>query len=330
MSAVQETEGKTLNITGRIVWGPTDLFKGRPMVDQDTNRPIIDEKTGQQKIQYGFGLAVPKAHFAQAGEAQDLWNAMLTQAAGLYGNQLPPDFAWKFKDGDTRDHNGANFSDRDGYAGHMIFAMTTMIAIKWFKWDQGQQTNVQITEGIKVGDFVQVQVQVKAHGPKGRGKAGLYLNPLCVRFAGFGEAIINAPSGNEIFGSQAPALPPGASSTPVGMSMPMPGAAPMGMPMQQQPMAMPQTQVAPPNFAVLPQAHQPVAQSMGNAMPMPGAPPVTPQAQGFAPQTPQFGGPMQPGPAVMPGAFPSNGMPGAQPQQFQQPAGGMPMMPGQR
>ena len=55
----QQSQGKTLLISGRIVWKSGDLFKGQPQTDFNTKLPKLDS-TGKQKVQYGFGLAVAK------------------------------------------------------------------------------------------------------------------------------------------------------------------------------------------------------------------------------------------------------------------------------
>src|SRR5690606_5737068 len=92
---------------------------------------------------------------------------------------LPPDFAMKYKDGDAVDHNGKPFADREGYAGHLILVCTTQIPIKWFVYEGGN--NILVNTGIKCGDYIEAQLNLKAHPAKGRGKAGLYLNPSAAR-----------------------------------------------------------------------------------------------------------------------------------------------------
>lgn len=307
------TEGKNVMVQGRIVWASGDVFKGKIKVDQNTKQPIIDQKTGQPKMEYGFGLAVPKSAFAQMGpgEPGEIWAASYEEAYKIYpSRQMPPDFAWKRKDGDTDiDQNGVPFSQRTGYAGHIVFALTTSLPIKFFRFENGQ--NYQINEGIKCGDYVNVQVTVKAHPKIGQGKPGLYLNPNAVQLLGYGEEIINTPTGDQVFGTQAPALPPGASATPVA---PSGFIVPPGMPQQQA--YAPQAPMAPqapiqPNYNVLPPIHQPQQQQampampqapMGNGYPQmnPGMPPAP-----AAPAYPQSGQPTSPVGYATP-AFPSN------------------------
>ncbi|MFM6929946.1 MAG: hypothetical protein ACKOX6_15860 [Bdellovibrio sp.] len=328
------TEGKSIMCQGRIVWVAGDLFKGKVKTDQNTRQPIIDQKTGQPKQEYGFGLAIPKSTL-NAQDPNNIWYVMNAEAASLYqGRQVPPNFAMKYKDGDGVDQNGVPFAQREGYAGCIVLACTTAIPIKFFRFENGQ--NFQVNDGIKCGDYVNVQLSVKAHPAIGQGKPGLYLNPNAVQFLGYGKEIVNTPSGDQLFGTQAPALPPGASATPIapaGMIMPT------GMPQAMAPMPTQATPAAP-HYDVLPPIHQPQNQM---APPMPQVPqmgngfaqPATnfQQSQTGLAQPPNFVPYGQPAPA-------NYGMPQAPaPQQFapQAPtpvtqAGGMPMpnfpMPG--
>lgn len=274
---MSSSTGRTVMVQGRIVWGSGDLFKGKPKLDINTKQPRMTQM-GEPMIEYGFGLAVPKTVLDQTAEGQPghIWAALHEEAYTLYpSKQLPPGFAMKFKDGDGVDHKGVSYSNREGHTGHIVLACTTTIPIKWFKYENGQ--NLLVNEGIKVGDYVNVQLQVKAHPAQGQGKAGLYLNPLAVQLIGYGEAIINSPSGDQIFGQAAPAVPQGASTTPVapqGQIMPTPGAPVPAMPSttapvqhSQQP-AMPAPAPASPHYGVLPEQHQPA--------PAPAAAPVAP------------------------------------------------------
>lgn len=274
--------GRTVMVQGRIVWVSGDLFKGQLQTEFNSKVPKMN-KAGEQMKQYGFGLAVPKSVLTQTGQGQpgEIWAAIHEEAYTLYpSRQLPPSFAMKYKDGDGIDDKGVPFSQREGYAGHLVFACTTSLPIKFYKYENGQ--NILINEGIKCGDYVNVQLNIMAHPAQGQGKPGLYLNPYAVQFLGFGKEIINAPSGDQIFGLQAPAMPQGASATPLApQGMIVPNMAPQAP----QQFAPPVQQVAPPHYGVLPQAHQP------QATPQQFAPPV----QQVAPQY---------GQAPIPGAMP--------------------------
>lgn len=326
----QMTEGQSVISQGRIVWVMGDLWKGKVKLDDNTKQPVIDQRTGQPTIQYGFGLAVPK----NDPSVQQLINAIQTQARALYpSGQFPPDFAWKMKDGDGLDHNGQPFSQRQGYAGCWVFELRTMFPIKFFRFENG--ANTQVPDGIKCGDYVNVQISVVAHPPKGRGKAGMYLNPMAVQLAGYGEPIVNTPSADSIFGTQAPAIPHGASAMPQTGAFPMQGSpsTPFGQPSNGYPPtgmvapgAPPHAYIPPvpsstppsPHYGVLPPTQQNPAQtapSFGagptSANAMPGVPGMGVPG-GMMPQQPQNGYP----PST---AAPTPGYP---------PNGGVPQMPG--
>jgi len=259
-------EGRQLMLQGRIIWtvGKTP-FDGAQRKDQ-TGRPITNAQ-GEPAMQYGFGLAVPKPGPQSTPDEtknfMDMWNALQAEAMALYPTgHIPPGFSFKYKDGDGVDHNGKPFSAREGYAGHLVYALTTSLPLKFFKFDGAY---VQVKDGIKCGDYVQVQVNVKGHLPKPgtQGKPGLYLNPNMTLFLGFGKEIINAPDASSVFGAAPPPMPNGASATPVG---------------------------GPANFGAF-------GQEPTGMVPQLGAAPFGPQA----PQTPQWGG--QANPNVLPPQF---------------------------
>jgi hypothetical protein len=295
-----ETTGKTVLVQGRIVWTSGDLFKGKIKTEFNTQIPKVNPKTGEQMKEYGFGLAVPKSALSAVGPGQPghIWAAVHEEAYTLYPSRnLPPGFAMKYKDGDGIDDKGVPFAQREGYAGHIIFACTTSIPIKFFKYENNQ--NIQINEGIKCGDYVNVQLTVKAHGAQGQGKPGLYLNPNAVQFLGFGTEIVNAPSGDQLFGTQAPPLPPGASATPIapqGMIVPQ-GLPPTTMAQQQYAPPPQPVQQAQPYHAVLPPQFQPAPQQVYQPPPQQFQQPAPPPPQQY--QQPQMAQPV-PGPAGFP------------------------------
>lgn len=316
----QENQGSNIMVQGRLVWltGKTP-FIGETKKDQQTKQ-VITGKDGNPVVEYGFGLAVPVPNPNAPGMTPELlarttenfmtiWNAIQTEARKIYpSGQFPPGFAWKYKDGLTGsqsplaiDQKGVPYSQRKGYEGCYVFACTTRIPINWFRNEQGQ---VNMTnEGIKCGDYVQVQLSVKSHSANGNFKPGMYLNPNMVLFLGFGEEIVNMPSGEQIFGSAMPVMPFGASATPIGVTAPVqfapsPQGQPVGYPpptvQQQAPQAAPQ-----PYYGAMPaqfqqQAQPAFQQPQPQAVPQPAfAPPAAPA------QTVQ--------PPGVPGAFPFPG-----------------------
>lgn len=263
--------GKTVMVQGRLVQVYGDLFAGAVAKIYGTQSPKLN-KQGQPYKEYGFSLAVPKSACA------DVWAAMHEVAYTLFPNrQIPPNFHMKFKDGDTgTDDQGRPLNTREGYAGCIVLTCKTSAApIKFFRNENG--TNIMINEGIKCGDYVNVQLTINAHAGV---NAGLYLNPNAVQFLGYGAPIVTAPSGDQIFGTQAPAMPPGASAMPI---------APTGMLVPQQPPMAP----AQPHYGVLPPQY---------------VPPVAQPQQ--APSAPAFPAPSAGGsaPTVSPSSFPA--MPG--------------------
>lgn len=334
------SEGRNLVVQGRVLWlAGKDIFSGAQRKDQ-TGRPITNAQ-GEPAMQYGFGLAVPKPGPASTPDEtknfMDMWNALQAETMALYPTgHIPPGFSFKYKDGDGVDHNGKPFSAREGYAGHLVYALTTSLPLKFFKYIPSKNPDFpgsyeQVKDGIKCGDYVQVQVNVKGHlpNPGTQGKPGLYLNPNMICFLGFGKEIVNAPDASSVFGAAPPPMPNGASATPVGGPanfgafgqeptgmVPQQGAAPFGpqAPQTAQWGGKANPNVLPPQFQTQPQPGPTVPNLAPTAPPAWGAPaPQAPMMQqpGFAQQVampapvnhaptapPAWGAPAQPQPGV--------------------------------
>lgn len=309
--AQQPQQNNALLVQGRIVWTSGNLFEGKKMTD-DNGKPILDEN-GQQCVSFGFGLAVPKMD-AQTGQYSQqftaLWQALQKEALSVFpSGAIPNDFAWKYKDGDQNDHNGVPFANREGYKGCIVIACTTQIPIKYFKWEGGN--NILINSGIKCGDYVNVQLNIKGHPAKGRGKSGLYLNPTACQLIAPGKEIINTPSGDQMFGMAAPVYVAGQIEAPAAPSMPnmngqqqmpqqnMGGMPPMNnqgyaqAPQQQNYAPAPAPAAPQQHYDVLPNQFQQAPQQQNYATQMPGMPGQQPQQQQYAPQ--QGGMPSMPG-----------------------------------
>lgn len=247
---------KHVMVQGRIVWvmGATP-FEGVPRVNKITKQPTIG-KDGKQQVEYGFGLAVPMESLQQGKVNQDLWPAIQAAALSVFPNgQFPPNFAWKFKNGDTDiDHRGKPFREREGYAGHIVLSCTTTIPIRFFRWENN--ANTQVSEGIRCGDYVEVAISIRGHSGVGEAKPGIYINPNMVRFLAYGTEIVSGPSVDTVFGG-APTSQVGGQASPIGQtsSNPLPsmGTAPS---FQQTPQT-PAPPTVPPNYGVLPPSHQP-------------------------------------------------------------------------
>ena len=255
---------KTVMAHGRIVWTVGNLFKGEGKTMYGTKQPKLDV-AGKQATEYGFGLAIPKSDLADVskGSKGEVWAAMHEEAFTLFpSHQIPPGFSMKKKDGDTDiDDKGVPYSKREGYAGCIIITCKTEIPIKYFIYENGQ--NFLVESGIKCGDYVSVQLAIKAHPAIGQGKAGLYINPMAVRLIAPGKEIINIPSADAIFGMAAPAMPQNyiAPVQPAGFIVPQAPVQPQYAPAPVQP-----------HYGVVPPAHQPQQ--------FPGMPPV-PQFPGL-------------------------------------------------
>lgn len=289
---------------GRIVWGHPN--KSQHKRDQQNN---VVMKDGKPVEVWNFGLAIPRQHFETV-----IWPAMSAEAATAFPN-TPPSFSWKFKDGDNGiDRQGKRLSEREGYAGHYVLSISTEAfapTVVQFNPATGQYRQMS-PEEIKCGDYVATKVQLKVNVPTNSSHTpGLYVNPVLIDFAGYGQPIVsaNAPDPNATFGGRTYALPPGASATPIAAA---PGFTPPGaQPMPGAPAPMPGQQPMPGYPAPQPQ-YAPPAQPMQQ-----------PQQPYMPPPAPDFvhGAPQQPAPQYAP--------PVQQPQ-YAQPAYAPPPMPGQQ
>lgn len=238
---------------GRLVWG--NPFTARDV--KDGQGKVVNGQDGKPLQEYSFGLSIPKS------ECAAIFAVMGAEAAAACPGGIPANFAWKYKDGDTNDANGKPYSAREGYAMCAVFSFNTRFPVPVFQ-RQGSGL-VQLTQGVKTGDFVRVAVTIDGHGAKPGvmgSKAGLYLNPTMVELVGYGEAILRGADPDDVFATPA-ALPAGASATPVAsgpMAAPQaPQAAPQppGFP-PQAPAAAPTAPAAPPQpHATFPNGPQP-------------------------------------------------------------------------
>lgn len=294
--------------TGRLVYGHPS--KKIPKLDQK-RQPVL--KDGQPVMVHMFGVAYPKQVFND-----HIWPIMYNAASAAFGGQQPPPhFAYKFKDGDGVDRQGRPYSQREGYAGHIVIHFETQLNVTAFRLNPQTGGWDQITENdYKTGDYIAVNCNIEGNKPSDPTHTpGLFVNPVGVLHIGNGTAIVNAPTADQMFGGQQFALPPGATAPgsappmPAGMAnppgfggaMPPGGMAPQpapaapGYPPQAAPVApggyAPQPAPAAPGPTGYPPAHDFVQNATGlppggyapqpaPAAPVPGAPPAYPPQPG--------------------------------------------------
>jgi hypothetical protein len=234
---------------GRNVWG--NVLKPQAKKYQDgpqKGQPVI--KDGQPVMQWQMGLAIPEAEFQAS-----IWPAMYAEALTGYPNGVPGRFSWKIKQASDVDKNGKLYSEREGYAGHVVLTISTEVfAPTVVKFDPASGNYRQMTaEEIKPGDYFVAVLDFKVHVAQGQNTPSMYVNPVLIEHVGYGQAIISAsaPDPKALLGGASYQLPAGASAMPLapvaGLTPPMtPGAAPMPGMAPMPGVAAPLAPVAPP------------------------------------------------------------------------------------
>lgn len=292
-----------LSSVGRIVWGHP--MKSQVKTDQATKQPVL--RDGKQVEQWAFGLAIEKSQF-QANE----WPHLHQAASMLFPHGVPPQFSWKYKDGDGIDRKGQPYNKREGHAGCYVLTISTeAFCPQVFKRESNGQFRQIEAHEIKTGDYVRVMLNIKANAPTNASHTpGVYVNPKAIELVGYGTEIISGGvDPDEAFGAPVAALPPGASATPIASTS---GAMPPGM-MQNAPATQATTNVSQSTAQLPPPAHDFVNNALGQGQPQPG---FTPQA---APAAAGHGGmsvaSQQVGYAPNATSYPSNpGLPPGMPQ----------------
>jgi hypothetical protein len=272
---------------GRNVYG----HPSQKIHKKDNKKQPMFKTDGSPVMVHSFGVAYPKDVF----NAQ-IWPVMYQAASAAYGGQQPPPhFAYKFKDGDGVDRQGKSYASREGYAGHVVVHFETQFDLLAYRqnaaggWDQINES------AYKTGDYIAVSASIEGNKPTDPTHTpGLFINPQGVLLIGHGTAIVNAPSADQMFAGQQYALPPGATAPGAAPAMPAGMPTPPGLP----PGSMPQPQYAPPPQAptapqpvyaapvapqpVYPPAHDFVQNATGQP-PAPGAAPAYPLPPGMQP-----------------------------------------------
>lgn len=293
--ATQKPTDQVTTPVGRIIMG--DLYTPRD-TDQE-GRPLVYKsgaKAGQPRKDFFFAVAIQKGPEVQQPHGHlnwihTPWGAAIYQAGTAFlahAAQLPT-FAWKVADGDSTVPNKAGnaLSTREGAKGCWVLFFSGTIAPRLCNADGSQQ----LTEpnAIKPGYFVQVCFSAVGNGSPQQ--PGVYLNPLAVALAGYGEEIRYGVNTAAVGFGQGVQLPPGASATPLAQ-LNVPAVALPGMPAPNVPLpggvpaAMaPQLPAATlPAHAGMPPIGQPLPQQI--APPMPAAAPVAIPAVATLPAAP--------------------------------------------
>ena len=192
---------------GRMVGG--DLYTLEPVVDKHGVQKI--NKAGQPSFSCSVGVAIKKG--AEAHWAETAWGTEIHSIgkAGYPQEHASPFFAWKIKDGDSLVPNkkGRVARDNENYRGHWIvwFSQSWLPAL-FARVATGKLRELGLTEKVRLGDYLQVQGDIKDNRPSE--SPGVYLNPSAVLFVGEGERIASEVDVSALESAPAAALPPGA------------------------------------------------------------------------------------------------------------------------
>lgn len=231
---------------GRMVGG--SMYKANPKTDKRTNQPMVDAK-GQPIVSYSFGVAIPKN--TELSWQATPWGAQI-KAVGQAANPgicERPDYAWKVIDGDSTIPNTKNKRpcDQDGYKGHWVLWLSQGWAPKLVNRDGS--ADLLEPDAVVPGYYIEVCMDVKPNGSTD--SPGVYLNPVAVALAAFGERIETSGVDTSSLGFGGKSLPAGASAMPPS-AMQMPQVAPVA---PVPPAPAPNTAILQPPKAMLPAAN---------------------------------------------------------------------------
>lgn len=207
---------------GRMVGG--SMYTAQAKKDS-FGKPVL--KDGQPVTSYSFGVAIPKT---QAQWQMEPWGQQIKAVgdAAYPGISNSPQFAWKVVDGDSQVPNKKNKKpcDNEGYPGNWVLWFSQGWAPKLVNANGTQELTEP--DAVVPGYFVQVYGSVKGNAPSPT--PGVYLNPLAIALAGYGERIAVSSIDTTAVGFGGGQLPPGASATPVGMMSAPPAPTPPAAP----------------------------------------------------------------------------------------------------
>lgn len=231
---------------GRMIGG--SLYKPQPKLD-NFGKPKLGQD-GNQLTGYNFGVAIPKA--GEQHWAQTAWGAQIKAVgdAAYPGVSATPAFAWKITDGDSTVPNKKNRRpcDQEGYAGHWVLWFSQTWAPKICNANGTQELTEP--DAVVPGYFVQVYCSVKGNAPSPT--PGVYLNPMAVALAGYGQRIETSSVDTTAVGFGNGPAPAGMMATPPAGMVAPPAAAPVAPPPAAAPVAPPPN----PAFLAPPPARQ--------------------------------------------------------------------------
>jgi len=209
---------------GRMVAGSlykevTTDFDGNPL------KYKTGPKVGQSRVEFYFGLAIPKtrANWWEESWGQQILNVGSVAFPGSYQRK---DFAWKITDGDSTEVNKRNKRpcDNEGYKSHWVLSLRGGYAPKIYRFENGTAIQELTPDYVKPGYYIEVLFNVEGNG--NQNNPGVYLNHSMVCFRAYGPEISFGPDVNTAGFGQG-ALPPGASLAPPPSSIPMPAGGPV-------------------------------------------------------------------------------------------------------
>lgn len=217
---------------GRFVQGSLVM---QQEIDYQTKQKKVD-RDGNPVMGIFFTLAFPKRlpNGQENTEFNAFWatlNAAAQQAwPHLFqnGQCTNPRFSWKYQDGDGHDSNGQSVASKPGFAGHHLVKFSTSYDVRCFyenKFAPHEQIQ-QVQEVIKRGYWIRVMGEVKSNNAEGTQVPGIAIYPKLVSFVARDKEISTGPDAAAAFGAVPTGWRPEGDNSP----MPMPGAAPAGLP----------------------------------------------------------------------------------------------------
>ena len=206
---------------GRMIGG--SMYKPQPKTDRKTKLPVMARDGVTPVVSYSFGLAIPKQ--GEAHWAQTQWGAIIKQVGDTAnpGISQRPDYAWKIIDGDSTIPNTKNKrpADQEGYKGNWVIWFSQGWAPKLVN----ANGTIDLTEpdSVMPGYFLEVLGSVAPNNSVD--SPGVYLNPVCVALAGYGQRIESSGIDAAAVGFGAGRPVAGMSATPIAGMTPPPSVS---------------------------------------------------------------------------------------------------------